>query len=49
MTTCRVCFIMLSVLSFVAACAIHFDNTPVPIENVLGGVGEGFKVCFMLC
>ncbi len=23
---------------------IHFDNTPVPIENVIGEVGGGFKV-----
>jgi len=25
-------------------CALHFDNTPVPAENVIGGVGQGFKV-----
>ena len=25
-------------------CEIYFDNTPVPIENVLGEVGGGFKV-----
>ncbi|XP_072027169.1 complex I assembly factor ACAD9, mitochondrial-like [Amphiura filiformis] len=25
-------------------CEVHFDNTPVPIENVLGEVGGGFKV-----
>ncbi|XP_076325006.1 complex I assembly factor ACAD9, mitochondrial-like isoform X1 [Tachypleus tridentatus] len=25
-------------------CSVHFDNTPVPVENVLGKVGEGFKV-----
>ena len=29
---------------FIAACEVHFDNTPVPIENVLGEVGGGFKV-----
>jgi acyl-CoA dehydrogenase family protein 9 len=23
---------------------VHFENTPVPVENVLGGVGDGFKV-----
>lgn len=23
---------------------VHFDNVPIPIENVLGEVGEGFKV-----
>lgn len=25
-------------------CEVHFDNTPVPMENVLGEVGGGFKV-----
>lgn len=25
-------------------CEVHFDNTPIPIENVLGEVGGGFKV-----
>ncbi|CAH3170212.1 unnamed protein product [Porites lobata] len=25
-------------------CEIHFDNTPIPVENVLGKVGGGFKV-----
>jgi len=25
-------------------CEVFFENTPVPLENVLGGVGEGFKV-----
>ncbi|KAF6026790.1 hypothetical protein EB796_014891 [Bugula neritina] len=25
-------------------CELHFDNTPVPVENVLGEVGGGFKV-----
>ena len=24
--------------------AIHFDNVKVPVENVIGGVGQGFKV-----
>jgi acyl-CoA dehydrogenase family protein 9 len=24
--------------------AIHFDNVKVPVENVVGGVGQGFKV-----
>ncbi|EEC16420.1 medium-chain acyl-CoA dehydrogenase, putative, partial [Ixodes scapularis] len=24
---------------------VNFDDTPVPVENVLGQVGEGFKVC----
>ena len=28
----------------VAACEVHFDNTPVPAENVIGEVGGGFKV-----
>lgn len=26
------------------ACEVHFENTPVPMENVLGEVGGGFKV-----
>ncbi|KAL3853840.1 hypothetical protein ACJMK2_017341 [Sinanodonta woodiana] len=25
-------------------CEVHFDNTPVPAENVLGEVGGGFKI-----
>lgn len=25
-------------------CEVHFDNTPVPVENVLGEVGSGFKL-----
>ncbi|XP_050412105.2 complex I assembly factor ACAD9, mitochondrial [Patella vulgata] len=25
-------------------CEVHFDNTPVPIDNVIGEVGGGFKV-----
>lgn len=25
-------------------CEVHFENTPVPIENVIGEVGGGFKV-----
>jgi len=25
-------------------CEVFFENTPVPIENVLGGVNQGFKV-----
>jgi len=25
-------------------CEVHFENTPVPVENVIGGVGNGFKV-----
>lgn len=27
-----------------AACEVNFDNTPVPAENILGGVGGGFRV-----
>lgn len=27
-----------------STCSLHFENTPVPIENVLGSVGDGFKV-----
>jgi len=25
-------------------CDVHFDGTPVPAENMLGGEGEGFKI-----
>ncbi|XP_071440547.1 complex I assembly factor ACAD9, mitochondrial-like [Hetaerina americana] len=25
-------------------CEVHFDNTPIPVENVLGKPGEGFKL-----
>ncbi|XP_052781905.1 complex I assembly factor ACAD9, mitochondrial-like [Mya arenaria] len=25
-------------------CEVHFDNTPVPVENVIGEVGGGFKI-----
>ena len=27
---------------------LYFDNTPVPVENVLGGVGNGFKVAMQI-
>jgi len=27
---------------------VYFDNTPIPVENVLGGVGEGFKVAMQI-
>ena len=38
-------YIRLSISSF-SACEVHFENTKVPIENVLGEVGGGFKVRF---
>nr|XP_054752313.1 complex I assembly factor ACAD9, mitochondrial-like [Lytechinus pictus] len=25
-------------------CEVHFDNTPVPLENIIGEVGGGFKI-----
>ncbi|XP_069694617.1 complex I assembly factor ACAD9, mitochondrial-like isoform X2 [Periplaneta americana] len=25
-------------------CEVNFDNTPVPVENVLGVIGEGYKI-----
>ena len=28
----------------VAACSVTFENTPVPVENVLGFPGEGFQL-----
>lgn len=30
------------------ACEVSFDNVPVPLENVIGEVGGGFKVRFLL-
>ena len=27
---------------------VYYDNVPIPVENVLGGVGQGFKVRFLL-
>ena len=27
---------------------VYFEDTKVPVENVLGGVGEGFKVAMMI-
>ena len=27
---------------------MYFENTPVPVENVLGGEGKGFKVAMMI-
>jgi alkylation response protein AidB-like acyl-CoA dehydrogenase len=26
--------------------AVHFENTPVPVENVLGEIGEGHRIAF---
>ena len=27
---------------------VYFENVPVPVENVLGGVGDGFKVAMQV-
>ena len=27
---------------------VYFENTPVPVENVIGEVGEGFKVAMQI-
>ncbi len=27
---------------------MYFENTPIPVENVLGGVGNGFKVAMAI-
>lgn len=27
---------------------VYFENTPIPAENVIGGVGEGFKVAMQV-
>lgn len=31
---------------FLKACEVTFENTKVPIENVIGEVGGGFKVIY---
>ncbi|HEY9772194.1 MAG TPA: acyl-CoA dehydrogenase [Planktothrix sp.] len=30
-----------------STCQVNFENTPVPVENMLGQVGEGFKVAMV--
>lgn len=35
-------------MSCVPACEVHFENTRVPVENVLGEVGGGFIRCVAL-
>ena len=32
----------------VSACAVNFEDTPVPIQNVLGPVGSGFKLAMQI-
>lgn len=32
------------ILFNLTACEVHFENTKIPIENVIGEVGGGFKV-----
>ena len=27
---------------------VYFENTPIPVENVLGEVGDGFKVAMAI-
>ena len=27
---------------------VYFENTPVPVENILGKVGDGFKVAMAI-
>lgn len=29
---------------WISACEVYFDNTPVPLENIIGEVGGGFKM-----
>ena len=31
-----------------SACEVSFDNVPVPLENVIGEIGGGFKVSSIL-
>lgn len=42
------CSFFFFLLTF-AACEVTFDNVPVPLENVIGEVGGGFKVSFCGC
>ena len=37
-------YVLIYLYVFFSACEVHFDNTPIPIENVIGEVGGGFKV-----
>ncbi len=30
-----------------STCQINFENTPVPVENMLGNIGDGFKVAMV--
>ena len=33
-----------------STCTLNFDDLEVPEENVIGGVGKGYKVnCYYLC
>lgn len=40
-------FFNVSFLTF-SACEVTFDNVPVPVENVIGEIGGGFKVRLIL-
>ena len=31
-----------------AACSVTFENTTIPVENVLGDPGEGFKLAMSI-
>lgn len=37
-----------SFISTFSACEVSYDNVPVPVENVIGEIGGGFKVSFNL-
>lgn len=43
-----VTFVIKPFISLFSACEVSFDNVPVPVENVIGEVGGGFKVSFIL-
>jgi len=31
-----------------STCTLNFDDLKVPEENIIGGEGKGYKVCFLL-
>lgn len=37
-------FVCVTLVLVLPACEVSFDSTPVPVENLIGEVGAGFKV-----
>lgn len=48
-SVCVANFLYIDVYQGSNTTTVTFEDTRVPIENVLGEVGGGFKVCEMLC